>query len=146
MTVLTGLEILIERMKTHPEEFDRDGKWVDILVNIDRHLTDEERQALKQGFSDAAREKFNELVLKGIAGEGLDWAEVSGLAQSYDSVMKYPMEKRRMFEEEQQQKQEAQLEYMKREMQKQMYAQQARGNPMLNAGMGLLGNQAKGVW
>lgn len=146
MTVLTGLEILIERMKTHPEEFDRDGKWVDILVNIDRHLTDEERNALKKGFSDAAREKFNELVLKGIAGEGLDWAEVSGLAQSYDSVMKYPMEKRKMFEEEQQQKQEAQLEYMKREMQKQMYAQQARGNPMLNAGMGLLGNQAKGIW
>lgn len=143
--MLSGLEILIERMKTHPEEFDRDGKWVDILVNIDRHLTDEERNALKKGFSDAAREKFNELVLKSIAGEGLDWNEVTSLAVSYDSLMRYPMEKRKMFEEEQQQKQEAQLEYMKREMKKQMYAQQA-GSPYNQGMSGLLGNQAKGIW
>lgn len=148
--MLNGLEILIARMQTHPEEFDRDGKWIDMLVNIDRHLTEEERQALKKGFSDAAREKFNELVLKGIAGEGIEWTEVASLTQSYDTVMKYPMEKKRMYEEEQRQKQEAELEYMKREMQKQMYAQQARGlgggdpyNQGLNS---ILGNQARGLY
>ena len=117
-----------------------------MLVNIDKHLTDEERNALKQGFSDAARDKFNELVLKGIAGEGIDWTEVASLSQSYDSVMSYPMEKKRMYEEEQKRKQEAELKYINREMQKQMYAQQARGSS-LNQGMsGLLGNPVGGNW
>lgn len=107
--MLNGLEILIERMKTHPEEFQREGKWVDMLVNIDKHLTDEERQSLKQGFSDAAREKFNELVLMSIAGENINWDDVVGLALSYESIMAYPMEKRKMHEEEMKMRREMQL-------------------------------------
>ena len=90
--MLSGLEIIIERMKTHPEEFGHDGKWIEMLTNIDKHLTEEEKQSLKQGFHDAAREKFNELVLKSIAGESIEYHEVQSLNLDYDSMMAYPME------------------------------------------------------
>ena len=147
--MLNGLEILIERMKTHPDEFQREGKWVDMLVNIDKHLTDEERQSLKQGFSDAAREKFNELVLMSIAGENINWDDVVGLAVSYESIMAYPMEKRRMYEEEQKMHREMQLERekaaiaMEREQQRRYSAQQtAQGYGIANQSM--LGS--RGIW
>lgn len=122
--MLNGLEILIERMKTHPEEFTRDGKWVDMLVNIDAHITEEERASLKQGFSDAAREKFNELVLKSIANEGIEWYEVDSLRTTYEGVMSYPLEKRRMIEEEQKQRAEQQLYKERLSMQAEMQRQQ----------------------
>ena len=118
--MLNGLDILIERMQTHPHEFVREGKWTEILVAVDKHLSEEERQSLKQGFADMARGLFNEAVLKGIAGEPVGYDMVEIIQHDYDSAMSYPMEKRRMYEEEQKQKREAELEYMK----KQMYAQQ----------------------
>lgn len=145
--MLTGLDIVIERLKTHPEEFGHDGKWTDMLVNIDKHLTEEERQALKQGFHDAAREKFNELVMKTIAGEGVEYYEVDQLNADYDTMMAYPLEKKKMMEENMKMEREMQLakQKMALEMERQQAmrynnaAQQGQGA----YGLGLMGNQVQ---
>jgi hypothetical protein len=113
---LHGLEILIERMQSHPEEFTKGGKWTELLVAVDRHLTDEERQALKQGFADMSRGMFNEVVLKGIAGEhtGYDiYDMVEIIQQDYDSVMTYPLERQKALEREKKEQYQRQIEMEK---------------------------------
>lgn len=110
---LYGIEILLERMKTHPEEFTMDGKWTDLLVKVDRHLTEEERQAVKQGFTDMARATFNEVVMKGIANEPVEYDQVQSIAQDYDSVMSYPLERMKAHEREQKEQYQRNIELEK---------------------------------
>lgn len=141
--MLHGLDILIERMKTHPEEFEHEGKYTALLVNIDKHLTEEERQALKQGFHDAARDRFNELVLKSIAGENIEYYEVQSLNLDYDSMMAYPMEHKKMMEE--QRKMEREMDLAKQKMAMEMEREQMRkynnAAQSQGYGMGGLGSQ-----
>lgn len=149
--MLTGLEIIIERMKTHPEEFTRDGKWVDMLVNIDAHLSEEERQSLKQGFSEAARDKFNELVLRSIANEGIEWYEVDSLKTTYEGVMSYPMEKKKLQDEEQKYRYEQELQRAKMQMEmdaKRRYSNAAQQGAYGGSGLlgNALGNSSGGIW
>lgn len=146
--MLNGIEILVERMKTHPEEFTNGGKWTEMLVKIDRHLTDEERQALKQGFSDAARETFNELVLRGIAGEDIEWDMVASLSRDYKTMMSYPMEKEKAEKEYYERQQASQIEQMKREMEmrRQQDLRYHAAAQQGGYGSGLLGNQARGIF
>lgn len=139
--MLIGLEVLVERMKTHPDEFMAGGRWVDMLVNIDAHLTEEERQALKQGFSDAAREKFNELVLKLVANEAVDWREMETLRTTYEGVMAYPMEQRKLLEVEEKYARERQLANDKLRLAQQV-AQQQHYYATQSGYNTLLGNQA----
>jgi hypothetical protein len=129
---LYGIEILLERMKTHPEEFEREGKWTDVLVNIDTHLTEEEREAVKQGFTNMARATFNEVVMKSIAGESVEWEQVNAIAQTYDSVLSYPLERRKRIEiaEKERREKDWELEKMRVEQQRAMQ------------GMGGLGGQS----
>ncbi len=70
--MLNGLEILIARMKTHPEEFVLDGRWADLIAKVDKHLTEEERQAVKDGFTGIARDTFNEVIMKAIGDTEYD--------------------------------------------------------------------------
>ena len=143
--MLNGLDILIERMQTHPDEFVREGKWTDVLVAIDKHLTVEEKQALKQGFTDMSRSAFNEVVLKAIAGEGVEHSMIEIIYQDYDSIMSYPLEKQKRHEEEAKQRREMMEAMEKKSMQDQMLrgfsAQQGQAY-----GMGLMGNQARGLY
>ena len=141
--MLTGLDILIERMRTHPDEFVREGKWTDVLVAIDKHLTVEEKQALKQGFTDMSRSAFNEVVLKAIAGEGVEYSMIEIIHQDYDSIMSYPLEKQKRHEEEAKQRREMRDAMEKRAMQDGMLRSLSGQQ---NYGMGLMGNQAKGIW
>jgi len=138
--MLRGLDILIERMQTYPEEFTREGKWTEILVAIDKHLTDEERQALKQGFADMARGVFNEAVLKGVAKEPVDYDMIEIIQQDYDSVMAYPLQRQKAMEREKKEQFERQIEIEKMRI-NQQHAMQ---------GMGALGssygNQARGLY
>jgi hypothetical protein len=110
---LHGLEILIERMQTHPHEFTHEGKWTEVLTAVDKHLTDEERQALKQGFADMARGVFNEVVLKGIANEPVEFDMIEIIQQSYDSVMAYPLQRQKALERDKKEQFERQLELEK---------------------------------
>ena len=78
--MLTGLEILLDRMKTNPEEFLKDnhvpyegemfgGKWADLLDYAWRVADDEERQVLDAARKEFYRDDFNERVMKRLAGE-----------------------------------------------------------------------------
>lgn len=78
--MLTGLEILLDRMKTNPEEFLTDGnvpyegesfggKWSDLLDYAWRVGDDEERKALQDAKTAFYRDDFNERVFKRLAGE-----------------------------------------------------------------------------
>jgi hypothetical protein len=128
---LHGLDILIERMQSHPHEFTHEGKWTEILTAIDKHLTDEERQTLKQGFADMARGMFNEAVLKGIAGEPVEFDMIEIIQHSYDSVLAYPLERQKALEREKRDQYHRQIEMEKLQLDRQRAMQ----------GMGGLGGQ-----
>jgi len=71
--MLSAIEILIERTKTHPEEFANGytgdfGKWDDVIKEFNLCMTTEEREALEAALTNARREMFNEAVMKRLAG------------------------------------------------------------------------------
>jgi len=79
--MLTGLEILLARMKTNPEEFLKEdgrvpydgetfgGKWSDLLDYAWRIADKDERDALDVARKEFYRGDFNERVFKRLAGE-----------------------------------------------------------------------------
>jgi hypothetical protein len=79
--MLTGLDILLARMKTNPEEFLTEGKavpydgeifggkWSDLLNYAWRVATEEEQEMIKKARDEFYRDDFNERVFKRLAGE-----------------------------------------------------------------------------
>jgi hypothetical protein len=67
--MLTGLEILIARMKDHPDEFLMQRKWDELIEHYGEYFTDEELNAYRAARSEMMRDLFNEAVLKRLAGE-----------------------------------------------------------------------------
>ena len=67
--MLTGLEIILERMKTNPEEFVEGGfsKWSRVIDSGWSVMTEEERQALQAGMNEAKRDHFNGEVMRVLA-------------------------------------------------------------------------------
>jgi hypothetical protein len=67
--MLTGVEILLERMKTNPEEFIEGGmsKWTRVLDAGWAIMTEDERDALQAGLNEAKRDHFNGEVMKVLA-------------------------------------------------------------------------------
>ena len=67
--MLTGVEILLERMKTNPEEFVEGGysKWSSVLSSGWEIFTAEEQKALQDGMANAKREHFNGEVMRVLA-------------------------------------------------------------------------------
>jgi hypothetical protein len=68
-----GVQILLERMKTHPEEFVADmnqgsSKWGRAIQNLQEYLTKEDRQTLdtawKQTVSEEMQRRFTQAVLQ----------------------------------------------------------------------------------
>ena len=74
----TGVEILLQRMKDNPEDFyyqpNRGGmsRWMSLVDHAigEELLTLEEHEAIKAGLKETKRERFTELVMKELAGEG----------------------------------------------------------------------------
>ena len=144
--MLNGLDILIARMKDHPEEFIKNGKWTTLLVAVDKHLTEEEKQSLKQGFSDMARDAFNEVVLKSIANEPIEHDLVDAIECDYDSVMAYPMEQAKQRKLMHEQEEARRIEMMKMEMARQQAGQQRYdiySDPQMR---GILNTNTSGRW
>ena len=71
--MLTGVEILLERMKTNPEEFVEGGfsKWSRVLDAGWAVMTEDEREALQAGMNEAKRDHFNGEVMK-VLSQGHD--------------------------------------------------------------------------
>jgi hypothetical protein len=78
--MLTGLEILLARMKTNPEEFLLEGrtphdgevfggKWGDLIDYAWRIGTEDERGAIQEAREEFLHDDFNERVFKRLAGE-----------------------------------------------------------------------------
>jgi hypothetical protein len=67
--MLTGVEILLERMKTNPEEFIEGGysKWSRVIDGSWAILSEDERDALQAGINEAKREHFNGEVMRVLA-------------------------------------------------------------------------------
>ena len=83
--MLAGVEILLERMKTNPEEFIEGGysKWSRVIDGSWSILTEEEQTALKAGVDNAKREHFNGEVLRVLA-QGHD--DQLAIAEDYDRL------------------------------------------------------------
>jgi hypothetical protein len=84
--MLTGVEILLERMKTNPEEFIEGGysKWSKVMNDGWDIFTEEERTALKDAHNNAKREHFNGEVMRVLAGhvDSITYQEVMRLDSS----------------------------------------------------------------
>jgi len=85
--MLTGLEILIARMKDHPDEFVKQCKWDGLIEDFAGHFTEEERTAYNDARMAMMRDLFNEAVLKRLAGEDNE-------GQSQPSTAKYRAQER----------------------------------------------------
>jgi len=67
--MLTGVGILLERMKTNPEEFIEGdaSKWSRVIGRGWDIFTEEERTALQDALNEAKREHFNGEVMRVLA-------------------------------------------------------------------------------
>jgi len=73
-----GVEILLERMKTHPDEFiigspiSYDSKWGSFLREImdAEYFNEAEKEAVLIAIREASRENFTGRVMQHLAGEG----------------------------------------------------------------------------
>jgi hypothetical protein len=82
--MLTGVEILLERMKTNPEEFIEGGlsKWSRVIDAGWEVLNEEERNALQDGMRTAKRDHFNGEVMR-VLSQGHDDQLGRATSQSY---------------------------------------------------------------
>lgn len=87
----TGTQILIERMKTHPEEFleGRISKWAEVMHMANDCLPDEDREALKQAYTQAKVDRFNGEVLATLAGERTPVVETLKETLKYKAQERY---------------------------------------------------------
>ena len=67
--MLSGLEIVLERIKEYPEEM---NKWSDLLGEYIQYFNEEEIQAWRAVQTQMGRERFNEKVLKRLSGEDVE--------------------------------------------------------------------------
>lgn len=59
-----GIKILIERLKTNPEEFvERNNRWMNIVKTYKEFMSAEDRVALNEALRPVLMERFNEDVL-----------------------------------------------------------------------------------
>jgi len=89
--MLTGVGILLERMKTNPEEFIEGdaSKWSRVMGRGWDIFTEEERTALQDALNEAKREHFNGEVMRVLA-QGHD--DQLGRADDYLVKGKIPMQ------------------------------------------------------
>ena len=60
-----GVALLLERMKTHPEEFGvRDAKWSSLINSYIMHLEKEDRDALNEGMDKLMQQRFTEKIME----------------------------------------------------------------------------------
>jgi hypothetical protein len=79
--MLPAVEILIERAKSHPEEFYHhryDERWRDILNYYEGCLTDDEKEPLRTALKEAERTMFTQAVMEKLAGKDNDDDENGG--------------------------------------------------------------------
>lgn len=86
--MLTGIELMLKRMETHPEEFvgvqgGCSKEWYAVITPVIPHLTDEERQVIEEALKKAYREHFTGQVMKKVAGEAVMTERERQYAEDY---------------------------------------------------------------
>ena len=82
--MLSGLEIVLERIKEYPEEW---NKWASLVNDYAQHFTQEEVQAWQSVQTQMARERFNEKVLKHLSGEYGVQEQVTGFQNEVSRII-----------------------------------------------------------
>ena len=62
-----GIEILIARMESSPDEFltgNKSGKWLHLMEQYEDHMEPEDRKALMDKYNSLKMQKFTERVMK----------------------------------------------------------------------------------
>ena len=66
-----GMKIILERMKTHPEEFKDDnkpfaydGKWIGLVSEYENNLPEEDMKAFKEAIDAMRQEEFTAKVME----------------------------------------------------------------------------------
>jgi hypothetical protein len=61
-----GVALLLERMKTHPEEFlgERDGKWENLVYRFHQYLPPEDHETFKKELNKLMQQRFTEQVME----------------------------------------------------------------------------------
>jgi len=85
----TGIQILIERMKTNPEEFIRD-EWGRMIRDYWEYMLPEDKTAYTLAYNAMMQDQFTEAVMKKLAGVG----DEDGVEASHNDVN--PLRKIRM--------------------------------------------------
>ena len=73
--MLPAIEIILERLKTHPEEFVTfdgtlsNGKWYPLIEFMKSWATDEEQKIVNDALNEGRRELANQVALKILSGE-----------------------------------------------------------------------------
>jgi len=64
-----GVEILLARMDTHPEEFFQDSRWRNLIMDFVRDLPKEDVQALENKLKECRQKEFTGIVLERLVNE-----------------------------------------------------------------------------
>jgi hypothetical protein len=65
-----GVELLLERMKTNPEEFYGEyNKWTEVLSKFERFLNEDERARIYEVINKIRRDEFTRVVMQEILRE-----------------------------------------------------------------------------
>lgn len=81
--MLSGLEIVLERIKEYPEEM---NKWSDLLGEYIQYFDEEEIRAWRAVQTQMGRERFNEKVLKRLSGEDVQ-EQVAGFQNEVSRII-----------------------------------------------------------
>jgi hypothetical protein len=65
-----GVKILLERMQTHPEEFNGDyNRWTDLINTYEKFFNVSERALINGALTNIRREEFTHVVMQEILRE-----------------------------------------------------------------------------
>ena len=92
-----GVALLLERMKTNPEEFaynanEGSGKWTRLLANFKHCFTSEEITAVEEGIKNIERARFTELVMEELIDPVRKLTRAEKIPLPHNLVRKTPMQ------------------------------------------------------
>lgn len=117
--MIDGMKIILERMKTHPEEFVDDlgriSRWENLVQMYLSILTEEEKKAFDDGIQELRRQRFTARVLEILVEEPV---EIDPDTYTIKTAGRYSPTMLQLQEEILKQKEERMHEALQREMAK----------------------------
>jgi hypothetical protein len=71
-----GIEILLERMKTHPEEFYRASRWCNLIADFIHFLTADDKIAFENGVAECRRTELTQIIMDRLVTEEREDKEI----------------------------------------------------------------------